>query len=73
MDYSLIKRFLEILERTFQQERRFEFRHGAKTSDGLKNVQEITVAKIMVQNLAEYCLGKQKSILEGSNILSPMP
>jgi hypothetical protein len=31
----------------------------AKTRDGLKNVQEITVAKIMVQNLAEYCLGKQ--------------
>lgn len=29
--------------------------------------------EIMVQNLAEFCLGKQKSILEGSNILSPMP
>ncbi len=59
-DYSLIRRFLEMLERTFQQERRYEFRHGAKTQDGLKNVQEITIVKIMVQNLAEYCLGKQK-------------
>ncbi len=60
LDYSLIQRFLEILERTFQQERRYEFRHGAKTRDGLKNVQKITIAKIMIQNLAEYCIGKQK-------------
>lgn len=62
MNDSLIKRFLEKLERTFQKERKYEFRHGVKTRDGLKNVQEITVAKIMIQNLAEYCLGKQKSL-----------
>ena len=60
MEYDLIRKFLELLERTFQQDRRYEFRHGAKTRDGLKNVQEITIAKIMVQDLAEYCLGKQK-------------
>jgi len=60
LDYNLIRRFLELLERTFQKERRYAFRHGAKTKDGLKNVQEITIAKIMVQNLAEYCTGKQK-------------
>ncbi|MEX2193163.1 MAG: CRISPR-associated endonuclease Cas1 [Nitrosarchaeum sp.] len=59
LDYSLIKRFLEMLERTFQQERKYEFRHGAKTKDGLKNVQEITIAKITIQNLAEYCIGTQ--------------
>jgi len=35
-----------------------EFRHGAKTQDGLKSVQEITIAKIAVQNLAEFCIGK---------------
>lgn len=58
MDYSLIKRFLERLERTFQMERRYDFRHGMKTSDGLKNVQEITIGKITVQNLAEYCTSK---------------
>ena len=58
MDSSLIRRFLEKLERIFQQDRRYEFRHGAKTKDGLKNVQEITIAKITVQNLAEYCLIK---------------
>jgi len=60
MDYSLIKRFLERLERTFQMERRYNFRHGMKTSDGLKNVQEITIGKIAVSNLADFCIGKQK-------------
>ena len=60
MDYNLVRRFLELLERTFQKERRYEFRHGAKTRDGLKSVREIIVAKILVQNLAEYCTGKQK-------------
>ncbi len=58
MDYALIKRFLELLERTFQMERRYEFRHGMKTSDGLKSCQEITIAKIAVQNLANYCIKK---------------
>ena len=60
MNYDLIRRFLELLERNFQKERRCEFRHGSKTQDGLKSVQEITIAKIMVQNLAEYCTGKQR-------------
>jgi len=61
MDNSLIRRFLELLERTLQKERRYAFRHGAKTKDGLKSVQEITIAKISVTNLAEYCLGKQNT------------
>jgi len=61
MDYNLIKRFLELLERTFQKERRYDFRHGAKTEDGLKSCQEITIAKISVMNLAEFCLEKQKT------------
>ena len=56
MDYSLIKRFLERLERTFQQERKYYFKHGMKTCDGLKNVQEITIAKIAVTNLADFCI-----------------
>ncbi|MGI0102797.1 MAG: hypothetical protein ACREA7_09425 [Nitrosotalea sp.] len=60
MDYNLIRRFLELLERTFQKERRYDFRHGKKTVDGLKNVQEITISKISVQNLADFCIEKQK-------------
>jgi len=59
IEYALIKRFLELLERTFQKERRYEFRHGAKTKDGLKSCQEITIAKIAVQNLADFCIGKR--------------
>ncbi len=61
MDYRLIRRFLELLERKFQKERRYAFRHGAKTKDGLKSCQEITIAKIAVQNLADYCIGKQST------------
>ena len=61
MDYDLIRRFLELLERTFQRKRRYEFRHGAKTNDGLKSCQEITITKIAVQNLADFCIGKQKT------------
>jgi len=61
LDYSLIKRFLELLERTFQKERRYEFKHGAKTKDGLKSCQEITIAKIAVNNLVDYCIGKSNT------------
>jgi len=58
LEYDLVRRFLELLERNFQKERRYEFRHGSKTQDGLKSIQEITIAKIAVQNLADYCMGK---------------
>ena len=56
-----MRRFLETLERTFQKERRYDYKHGAFTKDGLKSVQEITVAKILIQTLAEFCIEKQKS------------
>ena len=59
MDYNLIRRFLELLERTFQKERRYDFKHGMKTSDGLKSCQEITISKITVNNLADFCIGKR--------------
>lgn len=59
MDSVLIRRFLDALERKFQSKRRHEFRHGAKTKDGKKAVQEITVTKITVQNLVDYCIDKQ--------------
>ena len=61
LEYDLIKSFLELLERQFSQERKYDYSHGKKTRDGLKSVQEITIAKIMIQNLAEYCIGKQKN------------
>ena len=52
---------LFLLERTFQKERRYEYRHGLKTKDVLKSVQEITVAKISVQNIADYCIEKRNA------------
>lgn len=58
MEYDLTRRFLEMLERQFQKERMYMFRHGLNTKNGLKSVQEITIAKIIVQNLAEYCINK---------------
>lgn len=63
IEYDLIKRFMELLERQFSQERKYDFRHGKKTESGLKSVQEITIAKIMVQNLAEYCSGTRQIFL----------
>jgi CRISPR-associated protein Cas1 len=59
IEYRLKQNFLEKLERLFQKERRYEFRHGIKTKDGLKSVQEITIVKIVVTNLAEFCLTKK--------------
>lgn len=58
LDSDLIRRFLELLERTFQNERLYKFRHGLKREDGLSRCQEITIAKINVQHLAEQCIGK---------------
>lgn len=60
LEYDLIKRFLELLERQFQQERKYEFKHGKKTKDGMKSVQEITIVKIIVQNLTIYCTNHTK-------------
>jgi len=59
LDSELIRIFLEMLERVFQKERKFDYKFGLKTSDGLKSVQEITIVKIMIQNLAEFCIDKK--------------
>ena len=50
---------LELLWRTFQKEKRYDFKHGKKISDGLNNVQEITIAKIVVTNLSDFCIRKR--------------
>ncbi|MDH3313548.1 MAG: hypothetical protein OEM28_10445 [Nitrosopumilus sp.] len=47
-------------KRQFQQEKKYEFKHGKKTKEGLKSVQEIAISKIVIQNLEEYCMGKQR-------------
>jgi CRISPR-associated protein Cas1 len=60
LDTELVKKFLEMLEVDFRKTREYERRNGMKKENGLSNCAEITIAKIVVQNLAEYCLGKQK-------------
>lgn len=57
LDSDLIRRFLEILERKFQSERPYKFKHGLKRKDGMSMCQEITIAKIAIQNLTNYCVG----------------
>ena len=56
MDSDLIRRFLELLERKFQSERLFRLKPGIKMRNGMSMCQEITIAKIAVQNLADFCL-----------------
>jgi len=56
LDSQLIRKFLEMLERVFQKERRYDYKFGLRTSDGLKSVQEITIVKIMIQNIAQLCI-----------------
>lgn len=51
LDENLIRRFLERLEKTFQMEREYKFKHGRKMKNGMSMCQEITIAKIFVQNL----------------------
>lgn len=57
LDDNLIRRFLELLERRFQTERPYKFKHGIKRRDGLSMCQEITIAKIAVTSLVDYCNG----------------
>ena len=58
LDTNLIIRFLKLLPSKFYSERPYKSRHGLKRADGLAMCQEITIAKIDIQNLAEYCIGK---------------
>lgn len=54
MDSDLIRRFLEVLERKFQSERPYEFKHGLKREDGMSMCQEITIVKNQIYKLTEY-------------------
>lgn len=63
LDNDLIRRFLELLERIFQKERKYDYKFGAKTLDGLKSVQEITIVNIMIQNLINFCVRKSTQSL----------
>lgn len=63
LDDGLIRRFLELLERKFQSERPYKFKHGIKRRDGLSMCQEITIAKIFSQDMADYCVNSLPILL----------
>ena len=58
LDVNLIRRFLVLLSSKFDSERLYKPKKGLKRADGLAMCKEITIAKIDIQNLAEYCTGR---------------
>jgi CRISPR-associated protein Cas1 len=59
LDTELVKKFLEMLEVDFRKTREYDRRNGMKKENGLSNCAEITIAKIAIQNLAEYCISQR--------------
>jgi len=58
LDTELVKKFLEMLEVDFRKTREYARRNGMKKENGLANCSEITIAKISIQNLSDFCNGK---------------
>ena len=58
LDTELVKKFLEMLEVDFRKTRQYERKNGMKKENGLSNCAEITIAKISIQNLSDFCNGK---------------
>jgi CRISP-associated protein Cas1 len=58
LDTELVKKFLEMLEVDFRKTREYDRKNGMKKENGLSNCAEITIAKISVQNLSDFCNGK---------------
>ena len=62
MDSDLVRRFLEVLERKFQSERPYKSKHGLKMKNGMAMCQEITIAKIFVENIGNYNIGNNDKV-----------
>ena len=58
LDTDLIRRFLKLLSAKFDSRMLYKSKQGLKRADGLAMCKEITIAKIDIQNLADYCIGK---------------
>ena len=58
LDTELVKKFLEMLEVDFRKTREYDRRNGMKKENGLSNCSEITIAKLTIQNLSDFCNGK---------------
>jgi len=60
LDTELVKKFLEMLEVDFRKVREYDRNNGVKKVNGLSNCTEITIAKISIQNLSDFCIGKKQ-------------
>jgi len=60
LDTELVKKFLEMLEVDFRKVREYDRNNGVKKINGLSNCAEITIAKISIQNLSDFCVGKKQ-------------
>ena len=49
-----------MLEVDFRKTRQYERKNGMKKDNGLSNCAEITIAKISIQNLSDFCIGKSE-------------
>ena len=58
LDTELVQKFLEMLEVDFRKTREYARRNGMKKENGMANCSEITIAKILIQNLSDFCNGK---------------
>ncbi len=55
LDTGLVQKFLEMLEVDFRKTREYDRKNGMKKENGLSNCAEITIAKISIQNLSDFC------------------
>ena len=55
---ELVQKFLEMLEVDFRKTREYVRRNGMKKENGLSNGTKIAIAKISIQNLSDFCIGK---------------
>ncbi len=58
LDTELIQKLLEMLEVDFRKTRQYQRKNGLKKENGLSNCSEITIAKISIENLSDFCNGK---------------
>jgi hypothetical protein len=60
LDTELVKKFLEMLEVDFRKTRQYKRKNGMRKENGLSNCAEIMIAKISIQNLSDFCVGKNQ-------------
>jgi len=63
LDSELTKKFLEMLEVDFRNTREYKRQNGLRKENGMSNCSEITIAKLTIQNLSDFCNEKRNTFL----------